>query len=64
MLRCVKGKWIHPNRLVLDDNKVLYVIPYGIISDNYRAMLPLDVFMLIDERNVIKDIVENSMLEV
>lgn len=64
MLRCEKGKWVHVNRLVLDDGRILYVIPYGIMIDQYAPALPLDVFMQLDERNFIKNVVVYSELEV
>lgn len=58
MFKTVKGTWYHPNRFYTDENKLIYVFPFGVTIDIIRTQLPLHCYILLRGRNVVVDWVE------
>ena len=52
-MRTIKGNWVHVNRVELEDGSIQQVYPYGMTLREVDSMLPMNVFILLDDTNVV-----------
>lgn len=53
-----RGIWLKPNLFLIENGPSIYIAPYQNLTDEYRSKLPMDCFILVESKYIVKDVVE------
>lgn len=57
MFKCLRGTWVKYNKFIDEKGEVIIIYPYGMTGDKYRNLWPLNCYILLDEKSILREIV-------